>query len=189
MMAETIPLPNVFDPEQEDDDFLARAKQRASKNFTWKKSASLDQGMRLAYWLYAFKREEEALEACRFLGRYQFAGNYSLWTWVECALALQSRIARLRGMGDEPAECVRRIRAAGFVEGRLEAPPAAEARRYIEAAEARKDKTAERDWSQNALLELCLRIELGGSASWPVAALEEHFQEFLTRLRGLLKVP
>src|SRR5947209_6550482 len=53
----------------------------------------------------------------------------------------------------------------------------------------RKDKTGERNWSLTALTELCVLIELGGSKTWPVAALEREFRQVVARLRALLKVP
>jgi hypothetical protein len=180
-------LPGAFDPEAEKDKFLAAAKKRAAK-FSRKKAASLDAATRLAYWLFVYGREDEALEACRFVGQTEFAGNFNLWTWVELALALQSRIARRRGSAEESAECLRRIRAAGFRESRLNGSLLEDKLQNVQRAAAAQDKTGERDWGQNALLELCVLIELGGSETWPVEKLEAEFAQTVSRLREILKV-
>ena len=79
-MANAEPLPAAFDPVGEAIPFLARIKARATTKFSRTKQASLDNATRLAYWLYVCDREDEALEVCRFLGTYQFAGNFNLLT-------------------------------------------------------------------------------------------------------------
>ena len=187
-MANGESLPAVFAPGQESDKFLAGVKKRAGAKFSWKKQESLDNGSRLAYWLFVFRKEEQALEVCRFLGAYEFAGNFNLWSWIELALALQSRLARQGGRADESAECVRRIGAAGFVVSRLEGSLLSDKLECIQRAAEEKNKTGEREWCLVALRELCILIELGGSAPWPVAALEHEFERALNRLRVLLKV-
>jgi hypothetical protein len=187
-MPTTGPLPAAFDPDQETDRFLAGVKKRAATQFSWKKRASLESAVRLAYWLFVFGKEDQALAVCRFLGTYEFTGKFNLWSWIEHALALQSRIARQRGRQNESAECVRRIRAAGFVESRLNGSLLDDRRGRIRGALAEKDQAGERDWSLTALLELCVLIELGGSETWPVAALEGELQQMVTRLRALLEV-
>src|SRR5690348_7148325 len=107
-MANAEPLPAAFDPEQEPDKFLGGIKKRASSKFSRKRQASVELGVRLAYWLLVLGKEDQAVEVCRFLGEYQFAGNFSLWSWVESALVLQSRIARKHDRLEESAECLRR---------------------------------------------------------------------------------
>ena len=181
-------LPDAFDPDREKDKFLAASKQRASTKFSRKKAASLENSMHLAYWLFVFGKEDETLEVCRFLGTYEFAGNFNLWSWIEHTLALQSRIVRQRGQHDESAECLKRIRAAGFVESRLTGSLLNNKLDRIKSLAAEKDKTGERDWSMLALLELCVLIELGGSKTLPIATLEQEFQQIVARLRTILKV-
>ncbi len=187
-MADAEPLPAPFDPAMEADRFLAAAKKRAAAKFSWRKQASLDHAMRLAYWLYVYGREDEALEVCRFLGTFEFAGNFNLWSSIEFVLALQSRLARQAGRGGEAAGCVGRIRAAGFVTPRLQGSLLDDMLTQASRAAAERDRTGERDWSLNALLELCVLIELGGSTARPAAALEREFQRLVSRLRELLGV-
>ena len=139
----------------------------------------------LAYWLFVFGKEDQSLEVCRFLGKYEFAGNFNLWSWVEFTLALQSHLVRQRDQGDESDKCLTRIRAAGSVESRLRGSLLGDKLERIKRAAAENDKTGERDWSQNALLELCVLIELGGSKTWPISALEREFQQIVSRLRRL----
>ena len=188
-MANAESLPAAFDADRETDKFLAAVKKRAATKFSWKKQASLENAMRLAHWLYVFGKVEEALEVCRFLGKYQFTGNFNFWGWVEHTLALQARIGRQRGEHDEAAESMRRVRAAGVVESRLKGSLLVDKLDRVKRAAAAEDKTGERDWSLTALLELCVLIELGGSDTWPVATLEREFQQRVARLRTLLNVP
>ena len=61
-------LPVAFDATIESVKFLARAKQRAAKSFSFTKSSALQYAADLAFWLYLFGREDEALEVCEFLG-------------------------------------------------------------------------------------------------------------------------
>jgi hypothetical protein len=187
-MAEAVSLPPVFDSNKEADKFLAGIKKRASTKFSWKKQASLESAMRLAYWLFVFGKEGEALEVCRFMGTYEFSGNFNLWSWVEFTLALQSRIVRQRGQDDESAQCLRRIRSAGFVEARLAGSLLDDRFVQIDKAVVAKDKTGEREWSLTALLELCVLTELGGSDTRPAAALEQDFQRIAARLRAILNL-
>jgi hypothetical protein len=186
-MATPPSLPDAFDPNGETDTFLERLKKNASTKFSWKQK-SLEAAKQLAYWLYVFGKEDDTLEVCRFLGTYQFAGNFSLWSWVERTLALQARIARQRDQHDELAECVRRITAAGFVSSRLHGSLLEGHLEGIQRAVAAGDKTSQRNWSLVALGELCMLIELGGSDTWPTARLEQEFATILAQVRALLKV-
>jgi hypothetical protein len=179
-----VQLPRAFDPAQETDKVLARAKQKASKDFRWTSAACLTNVAHLAYYCHVLGREGEALEVCRFLGQYQFAGNHSLWSPVEPVLALQARLARQGGRVDEADECVRRIRTAGFVEARLKGSLLTT--ENAERAEREGQKALERDYRLAQLGELCLLIELGGSPECPVASLEKAYEENAVRLRLLL---
>jgi hypothetical protein len=191
-VADNEPLPRAFDPDQERDKFLIRFKKRAVKNFKLTKASSLENATHLAYWLFVFARDDEAMEVCRFVGRYQFQGNFNLWSWVETALALESRLARQAGEDQESAGCVQRMRAAGVVQRRLEGNlldgPGGHLD-CIRGATAAGDKSSILGWSLRALMELCFLIELGGSASWPVDRLEKEFQEVLSSLRVLVDAP
>jgi hypothetical protein len=187
-MANDEPLPAAFDPVLEPNKFLTGIKKRAATKFSRKKQASLENAMRLAYWLFVSGKDDETLEVCRFLGAYEFAGNFNLWSWIEYTLALQSRILRLRGEEGESAESLRRIRAAGFVPSRLTGSLLDDKLKRVHSTASEGDKTGERDWSLLALLELCVLIELGGSETWPVTALEEELQQVVARLRPCCKV-
>jgi len=178
-------LPAAFDETQETNKFLAGVKKKASAKFSRKKAASVENAVRLAYWLLVFDKQDAVLEVCRFLNTYEFAGNFSLWSWIEFSLALQSRIVRQRELWDEAVECVQRIRAPWFVPARLSGGLLDLER--IKSAVAEGNTVSERDWSLLTLLELCVLIELGGSETWPVAALEREFQQILTRLRSIMK--
>jgi hypothetical protein len=191
-LANNEPLPRAFDADQERDKFLIRFKKRAAKNFKLTRAGSLENATHLAYWLFAFARDAEALEVCRFIGRYQFQGNFNLWSWVETALALESRLASQGGEEQESAECVRRMRAAGVVQRRLDGGlldgPGGHLD-CIRGATAAGDKSSVLGWSLRALMELCFLIELGGSTDWPVDRLEKEFQEVWSSLRVLLNAP
>ncbi len=113
------PLPDAFDPTGEKEKALAQAKARLSKGFRWSKAQSLYAAGNLAVLLHVFRRDGEALEVCRALGRIQFDGKYTLWSAVETALTLQARLLRQRGETAEADACVRRVREAGFVDTRL----------------------------------------------------------------------
>ena len=187
-MADAESFPIAFAADREADKFLAGVKKRAATKFSRKKQASLENAMRLAYWLYVFRKDDEALDVCRFLGTYEFAGNFNLWSWIEYTLALQSRIARQRGQDDESAECLHRIRAAGFVSSRLTGNLLDDKLECIRSAASAKNKTGERDWSLTALLELCVLIELGGSRDLARCCPGAGVSATGPRLRTLLKV-
>ncbi len=180
------PLPPSFDPDKESDKFLIAIKKRASKNFKRTKKDPLENAKHLAYWQYIYGREDEALETCRFLGLSEFEGNFNLWCWVESALALQSRIMRMRGEKKEARQCLKRIKDAGFVEDRLKGRIVGNYRECIKRAIETKDKTLERDWNMLALEELCFIIELSKPGS--AAAFEEQFSTHLSRLRQIVKI-
>jgi hypothetical protein len=191
-MAQELPIPAAFDSEQELIEFLARAKKKAATKFRLTNQGSLQNAAALAWWLHVYGKDAEAVEVCRFLGQYQFAGNFNLWTWVEQALTLQARIARSAGQPDEAAACLARVSAAGYSANRLRGGLLDGAKGYrdlVRQAVASKDRTSERDWRHLALIELCFMIELGGSEQYPAQELEKELQENLTALRTLLKIP
>jgi hypothetical protein len=179
-----VSLPRAFDPDHETHKFLVHVKKKASKNFRWTSAACLTNGTELAFYLHALGRDEEALEVSRFLGQYQFAGDFRYWSPLEVALCLRAWLARQRGHAEEAAESVRRVREAGFVARRLEGGLL-----DVEAADraAREGNTSsERDWRLRVLEEVCFMSELGGSEAYPLARLEQLHRETTDRLRALL---
>lgn len=178
------PLPDAFNPEGEQVKVLAQAKAKLSKNFKWSKAQCLYDATALAVLLHVFGRDNETLEVCQALGQIQFDGKYNLWSAVEQALALQARLVRARGETAEADECVRRIRAAGFVNERLEGLLLD---RNDTVKEAVKDghKKSEQAGRLTMAKELAFIIELGGSKKCPVDRMEEEWQENLARLREL----
>ena len=178
------PLPEAFDAEREPNKLLGRAKAKIARNFRWTKAACLYDAVHLAHLLHVFGQDDEALEICRALGEYQFTGSYNLWSAVELALALQSRILRQRGEAAEAAECVRRLREAGFAPARLEGILLD---RHGAIGTAMKDGDKKREQSLRLILaeELALIIELGGSAVCPVDQMEQRWTENRERLRVL----
>jgi hypothetical protein len=136
----------------------------------------------LAYWCHIFRRDGEVLEICEFLTRYEFAGNYAIWTQVEFALALQARLLRKRRKKAAAAGCARRMRDAGFVEARLKGAML-DPNSALKLALKRGDPVAERNARLGRLEELCFIIELGGSDALPVSEAEADYQQNLARLR------
>ena len=181
-------LPPVFDSDGEPVKFMARVKNRAAKNFRWTSMRPLENAMYLAYWSYVFDRNEDALQVCEFLSLFQFSGNYNLWTWIEHSLALEARLLRSSNKHQEAADCVARIRAAGFVETRLDGSLLTGKDRNINDAVADGNKTRERDWRVLLMIELCVLIELGGSQQLPIGQLEYRLQENLVQLQRLVDV-
>lgn len=182
-------LPPAFLDEAEPHKFLSRLKKRASKNFKLTKSSSLENAFVLAYWLYVFGRDDEALEVCRFLGQVEFAGNFNIWSWVEKTLALQSRIVRLRGNKEESRRCVERIETACVVEARLKGSllDGENGRRdCVRLATESGDKTDERDCRHLLLSELTYVIEVGRPSWMAVRKLENEYSENLVRLREIV---
>ena len=179
-----VALPPALLTQEEPEPFLARLKARAAKRFRWSSSASLRDVTRLAYWCHVFRRDGEALEVCEFLARYQYAGNYSLWTPVESALALQARLLRKQRKKAAAAACARRIRDAGFVEDRLKGSML-DPNSALKLALKQGDAMAEREARLGRLEELCFIIELGGSKALPVAEAEADYSQNLARLREL----
>jgi hypothetical protein len=164
--------------------FLARIKAKATKRFRWTSAAALRHATSAAYWCHVFRRDDEALEICTFLARYDFAGNYALWTPVESALALRARLLRSGRNAAEAGGCVQRIRDAGFVCDRLEGA-LLDRNSALKVALERHSRAAERDARLLRLRELCFIIELGGSRTLPVQEAEADYQRNLARLREL----
>ena len=184
-------MPKAFDHEAEGDKFLARVKKKAANKFSFTRQAPLQSATELAYWLHVYYRDAEAEEVCRFLGQAEFTGNFNLWSPVEGALTLLSRLLRREGREDEAQECLERIKAAGYQSSRLEGFLLERQNGYrsgIEEAVKTGDKTAERAYRIFALKELCFVMELGGSDKLSVAAAEQEFQANLAALRALQKV-
>ncbi|HLL60837.1 MAG TPA: DUF6707 family protein [Candidatus Nitrosocosmicus sp.] len=183
-------LPLVFNSEKEKIPFLARMKKRASKDFRWTRWRSLQNATLVAYWLYIFGKDKDALEVCRFVAQYQFDGDHNFWAWVESALALQARLFHSQRKEQEATQCIERIRAAGFVEDRLKGIMIYGKKGYkegIENAIADGDKILEREWRLAMIQELTVLIELGGSRKWPVSKLEKEFNDNLLRLQKLIQ--
>lgn len=181
-------LPSVFDSHGEPVKFMARMKDRAAKNFRWTSKHPLEKAMHLAYWSYVFGRNDDALQVCDFLSQFQFSGNYNLWTWIECSLALEARLLRTADRHQEAAQCVARIRAADFVETRLDGSLLMNKDRNINDAVSDGNRIGERDWRVLMMVELCVVIELGGSQQLPIERLEHRFQENLVQLQRLVNV-
>jgi hypothetical protein len=183
------PFPPVLNGGREANPELARRMKRVAKDFRWTRRGSLWGVAEIAYLLHVLGRDDEALEAARFLGQYQFAGNFALWTAVEYALALAARVQQQRGRADEAAVCVRRIRQAGFVSERLNGlslrHDAQAVKLYVKAADMKGESAGRVRLAQ----ELCLMIEFGGSKKYPVTELEKMFRENADRLRAMVDSP
>lgn len=191
-------LPSVFDTERESSKFLARMKRRASKGFRWTRLRCLENAEALAYWLYVFGEDGQALEVCRFLGQSQLSGDTRLWSKIEGSLALQSRLLRQKGKASEAAECAARIRTVIETTYSPGVPDKRMAGAFLhnyerDAAYAASNpgmvglpnKAWETSFRLMALIETCTLIELGGSAALPVPVLEDRLLENATRLREL----
>ncbi len=187
-------LPAAFDAQRESVKFLVRAKQRAAKNFSFTKSSSLQNAADLAFWLYLFGREDEALEVCEFLGECDFTGRYDLWGWIEESLALQSRILRHWKKKTQAEKCLDRIREVGFESMRLKGgllvgeDGTAGFLDQIQYCLDESDATGVRAWRLGAIKELCWMIELGGSKKWSVQKAEKELQSQFAELRSDLKI-
>jgi hypothetical protein len=179
-----VALPPALLSEEESGSILARVKARAAKRFRWTSAAALRDVTESAYWLHVFRRDAEALEVCGFLGQYEFAGNYALWTQVEFALALQARLLLQRRKRARAAECTQRLRDAGFVEDRLKGSML-DRNGALRLALKQGNLVAERQARLGRLEELCFLIELGGSRKLPVAEAEADYRLNLSRLQEL----
>lgn len=187
-------LPAAFDAQSESVKFLARAKQRAAKSFSFTKSSALQYAADLAFWLYLFGREDEALEVCEFLGESEFSGRHDLWGWIEESLALQSRIQRYRRKKSQAEKCLNRIREVGFNSMRLKGgllvgeDGTAGFLDQIQNCLDDGNETGAREWRWMAIKELCWMIELGGSKKWSVQKAEKELQSQFAELRSCLKI-
>lgn len=182
-------LPPAFDPALETNKTLAAAKSPLFKKFNWKKSQTLFDAMRLAVLLVVFGKEDEALEVCRTLGRIEFNGSFELWSAVERTLTLASRILRLRGDIAAADACLARVRAAGFVDERLDGIML-DRNGAIPEAIKDGDQKLERAARLSLAAEQVFIMELGGSEKCPVEKLEREWeanQAELKRLAGLTK--
>ncbi|MBF0397553.1 MAG: hypothetical protein HQK78_12315 [Desulfobacterales bacterium] len=180
-----ISLPAICDADGEKDKFISRMKKRATKNFKWTVSRSLEDMMYLAFWFYVLGREDEALEVCTFLSQYEFEGNFNIWRWVEYALALQARIFRNRDKKDEREKTLKRIRTY-FEEDRLNGIILNLNKENVQDQIEAHDKKREADWRAVMMLEQCIIIEMGGSKQLPVKNIETEFQDNISKLKELV---
>ena len=194
----SIELPAVFWPEEEPVKFLATLKRRVSKNFRWTSLRSLHDAVVLAYCLYVAGREDQALEVCRFLSPAPLPDkvNSCLWGWVQNSLALQSRLAHRRGLKAEAAECRERIWTVSLFEYRLTGKVLSDYERDIQDALDFAERCSvpigifmERSARLNALIELCVMIELGVSPDLTVPSPEEKLEENKARLQEMICRP
>ena len=179
------PLPRAFDADREAVPLLAKAKARLSKNFKWTRAQSLYDAAHLAVLLHVFGRDDEVLQICGALAEYQFTGSFHLWSAVEVALALQARLLRGQKAKAEAKKCVARIRAAGFVDERLEGL-LLDRNGTLENAIQDNDRRMEQLARVTRALELAFIRELGGSEALPLARVDELWNENLSRLRELV---
>lgn len=192
---DAVKLPIVFNSEGEPSKFLARLKRRASKCFRWTHRRSLEESMLLAYWLYVFGEDANALEVCQFLTQAQLTVERRHWPYIEGSLSLLSRLLRSQGQNDEAAECIEPIRtiinetfSPGVPEARLAGAFLRRDEGSLEGAltdATGMGRLMERSARESMLVELCTLIELGGSLTLPVSVLEEKFEENLCRLKEL----
>lgn len=177
-------LPLAFDADAEPNKTLAKVKASVSKKFSWTKSQPLFDAVHLAMLLVVFGKEDEAHEICRALGRIAFDGSFRLWAAVEMALMLQARLALQRGQPAEAEDCVRRVRAAGYVDDRL-AGSMLDPNHALEVALEEGDKKYEQAARLRRALELAFIIGLGGSQQFTVAQAEQDWSENMARLKEL----
>jgi hypothetical protein len=190
-LREQVSLPQAFEAQRETIPFLARAKNRASKDFSWKRWRSLEEACDLAYWLHVFQKDSEALQVCRFVGQYEFRGDFNFWSPVELALALASELASAEGKREEAEECAKRMLKAGVVRERLEGNLLDGPKGHldlIQTATQEGDKKSEQEWRLRALQEICFIMALGGSAKYALEKLRRLYEEDLAQLRKLLGV-
>jgi hypothetical protein len=178
------PVPTALNPAGEPVKVLAAAKKKLFKKFKWSQAQCLYDATFVAVLLHVFGRDDEALDLCRELSRIPFDGKFRLWTAVEQALVLQARILRQRGEATGAAECLRRVRDAGFVDDRL-----AGSMLDRNGAVAEAVRTGDDEWELRGRVgmakELAFVIELGGSDACPVDRMEGQWRENLDRLRVL----
>jgi hypothetical protein len=178
-------IPPVIDGSREANPLLARRKRRIAKDLRWTRSGSLWDVSELAYLLHMLGRDDEALAAARFLGHYQFAGNFAFWTAVEYTLALAARLQRERGRANEAAACVRRFQSTGPVDD----IGLRHCERNVKDYNKQGARAAELEARVRLAQVLCLLIELGGSKKRTVAELESIFHENAGRLREMVDTP
>ncbi len=184
----SLPFPKGFAANISESKFLNRIKKKAVKNFSWSSAKSLENASNLSYWLLVFDKENESLEVCEFLSKFQFNSNFNLWSWIEHSLALQSRIYRKRKKLNKASHCIDRIISAGFVKERLDGLFVEDREKQIKIAILDNDKWATREWIFLLLIEICILSELGGSSKLPIEILEMKFTENLQKLRKMLIV-
>lgn len=173
----------AFSPSPDDSPFLKRIRAKAAKGFKHTKATSLENATLLAFWLFALDRADEALDVCRFVGQAEFNGNFNLWSWVEVALALQSRLLKSKDK-KQAKQCLDRIEAAGYVDSRLSGSLLD--RDTVRDAIRDQDKSLERDARLVNVFELCFIAALGGSKKIPVKAAEKEMADHIARLRELV---
>lgn len=174
---------------------LLRLATSLAKGFKPTVAASLQRAQQLAYGLYVYEHRDLCLQVCRLLNDVPFEQDYNRWTWVEFTLALewklrseageraaaQACLALMQAAAAQGDPSVQRINAAAL-QNRLSGALL----RSQEIAEAERfgDRASARTYRFLHLGELLFLQAHGGSAEFPINAMEQEVTTQLTVLRS-----
>lgn len=188
-------MPAFLDPEKETHAFLKAHKRALSKKWSLKSMNALFDGVDLAFFLAASKRDGEASEICNLLAAsVSFAGNFNIWTPVGYAICLKARLLREAGKADEADAALKPVIANPFnrtpiqaqIDKDLSALPA-----DLEKALAQSAKKASCQTVSRKLYTICWYLEMSlakvpGFAGYPAEQLQELWRRGLPKLAARL---
>jgi len=188
-------VPAFLDPEKEPHAFLKARKQALFKKWSLKSMNPLFDGVDLAFFLAALKRDEESSEICNLLAAsVSFAGNFNIWTPVGYAICLNARLLREAGRANEADAALEPVIANPFnrtpiqeqIDKDLWALPAA-----LEKALAQSAKKASCQSASRKLYTVCWYLEMSlakvpGFAGYPAEPLQELWRQGLAKLAARL---
>jgi hypothetical protein len=176
----------------------ALLKSLTKRNFALTDPDSYEDMCDLAYSLYVDDKAIEAKEVCDKFAGIEFQSNYDLWTWVEFALALRSRIADSNGSAVENTFLKRQVLRAVETgdEEKVQLRKKIHAR-FRNGSQVRFDKVqsaidngdadAELDWREVHLKNLILLEQFGSSDPVLAGSLGHQTESNLLAMRTLQK--
>jgi len=175
-------LPDALGISDKDCKFISTMKRAAVKEFAWTKIKCVRNTFLVGLHFYICD-DPRAQHVFSFLSKYEFAGNYDIWHFVETALVFRARDFRLRGEDANSNATLQRIQKSGNVHTRLAGRLLDSIRRDAENARRLKIKKSEIGWLESMYMEIIFNIELGPLGDR--VSFEVELEKSIIRLREL----
>ncbi|EAQ6885914.1 hypothetical protein LO054_002780, partial [Salmonella enterica] len=180
-----------------DNKLISKAIKNLQVEFSPEHKKSLEHAVGLAYYFYAQSENESAKKIAETMSIFLFNGNYDYWTWIESALALHARIARIEGdiethkklvdiiwgafeIGDETKQ---RINKKIFIRTLKGGDIGFD---KVTACMEDGDTISEVNYRFSCLRKMILIREVGASETYPIEQAEKDIEDNIIAIKKLL---